>query len=202
MNAFWALVVLSLREPRLAAAQVIGLGLPRGAIWSALVLFAAINAMILTLPMTLSPIPANEVPEGLESLVHLMKSPLLLFVLLAGFLVVIVHALTWTGRALGGTGGLDEMAAAFAWLQALRALAQVVLLVTASLEPGIASLLSLGVFVLGIWIMMNFVAEAQNFDSPWQAFGVLMTVFVGLMIGLLLLLTLTGTAVNFGAGNV
>ncbi|MEO0389912.1 MAG: Yip1 family protein [Pseudomonadota bacterium] len=202
MTIFLSLVMLSIREPRTAAAQIIGLGLPRGAIWSALVLFAAINAIITTLPMALSPIAPADVPEGMEQLVRLLQSPLVLFVLLAGFLVVMVHALTWTGRALGGTGGLDEMAAAFAWLQALRAIAQVVLLILASLIPGIAGLVGLAIFVLGIWIMMNFVAEAQNFDSPWQAFGVLMTVFVGLMIGLMLLLTLTGTAATFGAGNV
>lgn len=202
MSWFWPLVFLSLRDPRGAAQTIIGYGAPRGASWTALVLFAAVNAMITAAPTILNPPDPAAIPPGMEQLFRLLQQPVMLFVLLSGFLVIMVHALTWAGRALGGTGGLDEMAAAFAWLQALRAVGQVAILVLAATVPGLAAIASSVLFLYGIWIMMNFIAEAQNFDSPWQAFGVLMTVFVGLMIGLMMLLTLTGTAANFGAGNV
>jgi len=198
MPALWPLVRLSSREPRRAARMIIGWQLPRGANWSALVLFGAINVMITTAPTIFFPPDVDQIPERMDNLVRLLTSPLLFFVLLCGFLVLLVHALVWMGRALGGTGGLDEMAAVWAWMQGLRALAQLILVTLTFVVPGLAGLVALAIFVLGLWIMVNFVAEAQNFDSTWQAFGVLMAVFVGLMLTLMMLLTLSGAA-NMGA---
>ena len=71
------LVILTLRNPRQAAEQIIGWHLGRDVLWTALALAAAVNTIIFSLSIVLQPTP--EMPA-------FFTSPLSMFVLLAGVL--------------------------------------------------------------------------------------------------------------------
>ncbi len=178
------LVLESVQSPRTAARRVIDLDLPRTAIWSLLALAAALNAILATVSQAIFP-PTIPLPT-------LMTAPLSLFFVLAGGLVVMVHALVWAGRAMGGETTLEHMGSAIAWLQMLRVLAQAVVLVLSFIHPALGGLFALAVMIWGIWMLINFVTEALSFASAFQGFGVLVAVTLGLVLGLTLLLTLTG----------
>ncbi|MCR8827171.1 YIP1 family protein [Pseudosulfitobacter koreensis] len=183
------LIAMSLRAPRMAAATLINLNLPSGVIWTALALVSCGNAILAGISELIFPSPM-EIPA-------VLANPLMLFVLLAGGVVISSYALVWGGSKFGGDGRLEDVAIVLTWLQALRALAQAVVVVLAILSPGLAGLFAMVVMFAGLWIMANFVAQALNFASAWKAFGLMLGLMVGFVFVIVLLLMLTG----FGMGG-
>ncbi|QFT59928.1 Yip1 domain protein [Sulfitobacter sp. THAF37] len=184
--AIGQLVQTSLRAPRDAAGQIMALGLTREVLWTALALVAIFNAALLYFIFQTSE-TALPVPGYAER-------PLALFVIIAGMMVVYVHAMYWAGRMLGGSGTLNDLLALVVWFQMLRAAAQLVIMVVSLALPAAGLLLSLGVAILGVWIFLNFVTAGLRLASVWQALAVLIAAAVGLILGLGLLLTLIGLA--------
>ncbi|MEW9921919.1 Yip1 family protein [Marimonas sp. MJW-29] len=176
------LIQTSIRAPREAARTVLDMGLSRDVLWTALALVAVINTFLIYFVIEISG-PTVPLPGYFQR-------PLALFVLIAGLTVVYVHAMYWAGLAIGGRGSLMDVLALVVWFQVLRALAQVVVIVTSFLIPPLGALLSLAVAIWGFWIFLNFLATALNLSSPWHAFAVLVISFVGLVLGLGILMAL------------
>ena len=179
------LVILSLRNPRQAAEQIIGWRLDRETLWTALALAAAVNTMIFSFSIMLQPTP------GMPAF---FTSPLAMFVLLAGVLVITTHGLYWTGRAIGGQGDLGDMLALVVFLQVLRILAQLVILVLMFVAPGISVIFSLATGIVGLWILVNFIAAAFRFPTLGRAFGTLLIAMLMIVLGLSFLLSIVGIA--------
>ncbi len=184
------LIVLSLREPRMAAATLINWNLPRSVIWTALALVSCCNAILAGLSELIFPSPVT--------MPAILANPLMLFILLAGGVVISSYALVWGGSKVGGQGRLEDVAVVLTWLQSLRVLAQAVVVVLAILSPGLAGLFAMVVGFAGLWLMANFVAQALDFASAWKAFGLMAALTVGFVFVVVLLLTVTG----FGLGGV
>ncbi len=149
----------TLRSPRAAARMIAALPLGREVIWTSLALVAALNALVISAMFVIAP-PAMALPSYFQS-------PLVLFALLAGLMVLYVHALSWVGRALGGQGAAAPLLAAVVWLQALRLCAQ-------------------------LGILLNFVAELLHLPGLFHAAAVLAGAALGVLLGLGLLLSLIG----------
>lgn len=179
------LVLLSLREPRQAAEQIIGWRLDRETLWTALALAAAVNTLIFSLSVVLQPS---------ELMPAFFTSPLAMFVLLTGVLVVTTHGLYWTGRAIGGQGDLGDMLALVVFLQVLRILAQIVIFVLMFVSPGITMIISLATGIFGMWLLVNFIAAAHRFDNLRRAIGTLLIAMVMIVLGLSFLLSIVGIA--------
>lgn len=174
----------TLRSPRVAARQIAELPLGNDVVWTSLALVAALNALVISATFVIAP-PAMALPSYFQS-------PLVLFALLAGLMVLYVHALTWVGRALGGQGAVTPLLAAVVWLQALRLCAQLgILLLTLALPP-VALLASFVVTFWGLWILLNFVAELLHLPGLFHAAAVLAGAALGVLLGLGLLLSLIG----------
>ncbi len=187
-NSNWgALVALTLRNPRAAAAVLIDWQLPRGVIWMALVLVSCCYAFLAGVSELLFP---SQVP-----LPTILMNPLMLFLLLAGVLVATVHALLWAGRAVGGQGAVEDIAIVLTWLQALRAVAQAAVVVLALVSPALAGMFAMVVMVVGLWIMAHFVAQALSFASAWKAFGLMVALMVVFIFAIMVLLAVTGLGV-------
>ena len=178
------LVQESIRSPATAARRVLDLGLPRDVLWTALALAAIINTFLVLLIIEMSSTPMP--------LPGYFDRPLALFVLIAGLTVVYVHAMFWSGKAIGGSGTLTDILAVVVWFQVLRAMAQVCVILVSLALPGLGALLSLVVAVWSFWIFMNFLATALNLATPWHALAVLAVSFVGLILGLGILTALIG----------
>ena len=84
-DAFFPLVQPTLRAPRLAAAQIIGWQLGRDVLWTALGLVAVLNTFVVVLLVQMAQ-PDMPLPSY-------FNAPLVLYVLLAGTMVVYVHAI-------------------------------------------------------------------------------------------------------------
>jgi hypothetical protein len=187
------LVVLSLRDPRKAAEQIIGWQLSREALWTALALAAAVNTLIFSVSVVLQPSAAMPA---------FFTSPLAMFVLLAGVLVVTTHGLYWTGRSLGGTGDFGDMLSLVVFLQVLRIMAQIVIFVVMFVAPGLSLMLSLATGIIGVWILVNFIAAAHRFSSMGRAIGTLLIAMAAIVLGLSFLLSIVGIAAQGVVPNV
>jgi hypothetical protein len=174
----------SLRDPRAGAQAVIDQGFGRDVLWTALALVAVANTLLVLLLMRGSA-PAMPMPGYADA-------PLALFVIIAGLLVVYVHAMYWAGLAIGGQGTLNDVLAVLVWFQALRAAAQMLVIIVSLAFPAMGLILSLVVAVWGFWIFLNFVATALNLRTVWHSLLVLVLAGVGLILGLGILLSLIG----------
>lgn len=188
------LTILSLQNPALAARFVLASGLRRDILWSLLLLVSIANATLVWVSNALTGPTPEQLAQMPIQIPAIIFSPLFAFVFLAGALVITVHVLHWLGAAIGGTGSLANMLAVLVWLQGLRVMAQVVLLVLMLAVPSLAGLFGLAVAILSLWILVHFVNEAAGLDSIFKTVGVLLSAMVGVILGLSFILTITGLA--------
>ncbi|PIE11143.1 MAG: YIP1 family protein [Rhodobacterales bacterium] len=185
----------TLFTPKVAAERLIALNLNHQILWSAVVLVAVLNALVVSLGMQLMPPD----PEVLKIMPAVMRSPAMLAIFIAGGLVITIHALYWAGRMLGGQGALGHVLVVLAWLQFLNVVVHVGLLLLSGLSPGVADTLSFVASVWGIWILVAFLDAAHGFNNPIRAIAVLLLAFGLMMAGLFILSVLIGSTVPGGA---
>jgi hypothetical protein len=188
------LTILSLQNPALAARFVLASGLRRDILWSLLLLVSIANATLVWVSNALTGPTPEQLAQMPIQIPAIIFSPLFAFVFLAVALVITVHVLHWLGAAIGGTGSLENMLAVLVWLQGLRVMAQVVLLVLMLAVPSLAGLFGLAVAILSLWLLVHFVNEAAGLDSIFKTVGVLLSAMVGVILGLSFILTITGLA--------
>lgn len=182
---FVSLIRQSLRDPRQAAEMIMGWQFDRAVLWTALPLVAMINTAAFILALQSSP-PIMPMPvDG--------SNPLALFILLAGMLVIYVHAVHWAGIMVGGENGrLEDILAVLIWFQVLRAGAQVILVLCSLLLPALAPFLVLVIVFWGLWILLTFIKTACRVPSLGLAFCALLLAGVMVIVGLGILTSLIG----------
>lgn len=180
------LFVLTLRDPHAAADIVLGWNLSKEAMWTAIALVSVIVTILSTVSNIILPVPAP--------LNAIVGNPFMYFVIAAGGFVATVHAIYWTGRMLGGRGRLEDLMILLLWLQAMRAVAQVVVLVTLLIAPILASFLVLIIAVATIWVFINFISIGVHLNSMVRAVVVLVVAALALVVGLSFLLSLIGVS--------
>ncbi len=176
------LVLRSLTEPRLVARWLLGLRLSKEALLTCFALVVVLNTLLFGVAVLLDPTP----------LPWFLAKPSVYGVLQAGSLLATVLAFLWGGRLFGGSARLADIAVLVIWLQALRALVQLVLLI---LMPASAFLGGLAVSltsVIGFWILLHFLDEAHGFGSLLKALGTIVFGLMGMAFALSILLTLIG----------
>ena len=187
------LVRLTLRDPASAGRQIMALNLGRDALWTALALVASVNTLILSVSAMMLP------PSGLPAF---FDSPLAMFVILTGVLVLTVHAIYWTGQALGGQGDLGDLLALLVWLQGLRVGVQFIVTLLLFAAPTLSLVVSLVAGVWALWISLHFIAVTFGFASLGKAAGVLLVATIGLILGLGMLMSLIGLSIMGGTASV
>ncbi len=201
MTTLPQLALDTLRDPKGTAQVIMGWNLDRGTLYTALIAVAAVNALLASAPIILSTDGLDAATRAALPILALLERPLMFFALVAGTLVVMIQALFWAGKAMGGQGEMTEMMALIIWLQALRAAAQVVILGLGLAVPLLAGLAALALQLVALWLFLHFISAAMRFDSLFRAFGLLIAVVTGLFLGLMLILTLMGVSAG-GLGNV
>ncbi|MFY0648898.1 YIP1 family protein [Sulfitobacter geojensis] len=185
-DALIPMIQTSLRNPRGAARLIMSMGLGRDVLWTALTLVAVINTFLILLIVATS--------SATMPLPGYFDKPLTLFVLIAGLMVVYIHAMYWAGLAVGGKGALMDVLAVVVWFQVLRAIAQAAVVLLSLAIPPLGAILSLVVAGWGIWIFLSFLAEALNLRSLWHGVAVVCVAFIGIVMGMAVLIAMIGGA--------
>ncbi len=177
-------MVQSVTEPRAVARWLFDLRLDDGVLLMAFALVLVLNGLLTAFFNTL--LPLNPVVAPLAA------NPFIYVGGLGAILAAVAVALTWSGRVLGGVANFRELATVLIWLQFLRLLAQTLVLFSALIMPMIASLLSLLASIAGIWIVLNFLAEAHKFPSLAKAAFALLLGMTAVALGLGVVISLLG----------
>ncbi len=188
------LVHMTLRDPSAAAKTLINWEMPRDVLWTALALVAALNTLLIQLVLIGSD-PTPAIPAY-------FYAPLSLFVLMAGVMVIYVHALYWAGLAIKGKGRLDDLLAVVVWLQILRTGAQLGIVVISLLVPALSMVAMMIVSIWGFWILLNFIATALHLPSPAYGLLVLAIGLIGLVVSVSILLALVGVGAQGTTNHV
>lgn len=183
----------SLSAPRDEARWVMSAGLPRAARWQALLLIVVISVILAQISMFVAPL------QGDVIMAPLMMNPVMAAIVQMSLLVLMVFAIYWIGRALGGLGGFGNTILVVAWIQFVMACLQVVQTASMVLIPPLAGLISVAGFVLFFWLLTNFIAELHGFQSLGRVFVMIILAMFGFAFGLSLILTLIGISAMPGA---
>ena len=186
LNSLLAMVWRTIRNPREGAEEVLSLGVPREALWTALLLVVVMSILLAQ--------GTSLLVTGTPSMGGLPISPVV-----AGFvqfllMVVMIFAIFWIGRAMGGTGSFEEAILLVAWLQFIMVCLQAVQTVALLIVPPFAGLIGVFGLVLFLWLLTNFIAVLHGFNSLAQVFLMILVSTFGLAFGLSLILTLIGVA--------
>jgi len=184
MQGIRDLVTETLTTPRLAAARLIALQVPRPVLWQALLLMVVLNALAFWVGILAMP------PE--QPLPPMMGSPFMFALTMGCGAVVTVFAVTLVGAWLGGSARLEDVLVLVTWLQALRLAVQVVATFLTATLPSLAIVLLMAVNIYGLWILVNFIDIAHRFGSLPRAFGVILMAALGIVMGLIVMLSLNG----------
>lgn len=185
----------TLRDPRAAAARLLGLQLPAGWLWMALALMTALNAIIYSLSLQLT---RQDRSDGAELFPPVLQSPIGFALFLGGGLVATVLALTWMGRLMGGKAQIADVLVLITWLQVLRLAVQLVVLVLMLALPSLVGPVVIGASVWGLVILVIFLDCAHRFGSWGKATVMLVLASVAMVVALSLILGLIGVTVMEG----
>ena len=191
---FGDLIVETLRNPANAAEQMMGLNLSRQTLYEALFAAAIIYAIAMSIPLLL-------IPQDID-VPGLFGMPLAMSALFAGALVVMAHLFFWAGRAMGGQGEMNDILTIVVWLQGLRAIFQLVVVVLSFIVPGLAGLVGIAMSLYGVYILIQFLKVGHRFENGYQSAGLIVVVITGLVLGLALLLSLLGVSIEGANANV
>lgn len=192
---FWSLVRQTLFAPRAAAARILAMRVRPEAAWLGLALMAVLNTLVYALSIRMSP-PADEVAMGMMGPAFHM--PVLFALMLFGALAFTVLAITHVGRFMGGQGAVGDVLVLLTWMQVLRLLVQLAVLVLALVAPMFGALAVLASVVWGIVILLAFVDLAHGFGSLFRAAGAVIASIVVLAVALSVLISLLGVTMIGG----
>ncbi|WP_136635694.1 YIP1 family protein [Pseudooceanicola onchidii] len=181
-----SLALETVTNPAQAAKRVLALDVPMQAVWMGLGLVAVLNGIYYSVLLPGLAQAGLAVPAMVGSPVTLTGFILVIFVLM-------VFLTAFSGRLLGGIGDVESVGKITVWLQMLRVVAQVVISILSLVSPLLGWLAATALGIWGIWILLNFVAQAHGFNIP-KALGTLAVMFVGLIVVMSVLSAALGLA--------
>ncbi len=177
----------TLRDPRGSAAKLIAHDIPMPTLWAALVLAAVLNALLVGINLVLFPTAVFPLPD-------VFLNPVIYAMAMVAGSAVSIYVLAWVGGRMGGEGRLQDVAVVLIWLQFLRLVAQVILLVLTILMPVLAIMATFAITLFSFWLLLCFVDVAHRFNSLGKSALVLVFSFMGVIFGMSLLLMLLGVS--------
>ena len=180
------LAIAAVRNPREAASTLLSVGVPSAALFPSFVLVVVLSVLLTVVGESL----------GAQSAEGGAFPPLAVAALLCALLGAYIFGLYRTGRAMGGTGSLEETALLMVFLQFILLLAQVVELFLWIAAPPLAGIFVIAVAVVAFWININFVDVLHSYGSLLKSFGLIIMVSLGIALVVMLLLSLSGVTVQ------
>jgi hypothetical protein len=177
-------------NPREGAATVLSFAPARQALW-------LMFALVIVLSLLLREIVGLffDLSTGGPIMGPMQDSPLILGLVMAGFLYLSIHAVHRIGQFFGGTGSFEEAALLVIWLQFILICVQVIQMATLLILPPLAGLITIVAIGLYIWLLVNFIAVLHGFTSLGMVFVATLLSAFALLFALSIVLSLLGLAV-------
>lgn len=185
----------TVRDPKKGLARVLSWGLDR-TIWWMIALLVVVFSTFLNMALVFVS------PQLLDGPQMIPNAPFLQVLVFGGALVLTVFGTHYIGRIFGGQGVFENALAAVVWLQGVLLIFQVLQLVLIVFSAGLAGLYSIGLFVLTIWLFVNFVASVHGFKSLWKVLIGCVASSFGVGIGLVLIFSFLAVLMGLDIPNV
>jgi hypothetical protein len=181
-----SLAIKSVTDPRDVARWILAQHLNRETLLTGLALSVVLNTLVFFTSLMITP---GAVPV-------ILATPIGFLAIQATVLILTILGLHGAARMMGGTGGLEDVAALLIWMQYLRVLIQLVALVLFPISPFLIGIvMSISSFA-GLWILLNFLDEAHNLGGLMKSAVVLVFGILGMAFALSLLLVFLGVDPN------
>ena len=182
------MVLRTLQSPREGAAEVLALGVPREAhvllMAVVVILSALLTQFFAVLALIVSPAAAMA-QTGLTVTVAIHF----------GSLITLIALVQGIGRAMGGTGRIEETTVLMCWLQFVMMVVSVAQSLLILVMPPIAGLvLFVGVGIL-FWLLTHFIAALHGFRSLAGVFGMIIATAFMVAFALTILLQVAGVEI-------
>lgn len=178
------LVVLSLKDPKQAARILMGMQLETGILWNALLLVALVNTFLFVFSVEViglqSPYPA------------FFTAPFNNFAIMVAGLSLMVAALVFTGRMMGGAATIRDVLVLVIWVQIVQAAIQILAYVALMVLPLLANILTMAGGLIGLYMLVHFINESHGFNSLGKSAMVMIGALLGVVIGLSILAIIVG----------
>lgn len=182
LNGFLSLAWQSITEPRDVARLLLSIRPGSEALLTGFALVIVLNGLLYGVTSLLGGGSASDI----------LGSPTVFMAMQAGTLAATIVAFTFVGRFLGGIAGLEQVALLMIWLQALRVVGQVIVIVLQVVAGAFAGIAVLAITAIGVWIAVHFLDEAHGLDNLFKALVVLILGVLAMAIALSLVLTAFG----------
>jgi hypothetical protein len=184
------LIWASFASPGRIAGAIVGLDLPRAVLWQAMGLVTVLNVLILAATQAILPVPPA------ESVIEV--SPMAYALISGAMAVMLVFALFYSGAALGGRGRFADAIALVVWFVVLVIVLRTAVAFSILVSPIIQEILALASTGVMGWVLVNFINVLHGFHNLGKALLVLIFAVIGIMFGLVSILTLIGVGANGG----
>ena len=180
------LLLDTIRSPAEVARLILRLELGRDVLWMALGLVTVLSVLVAAMLSIRMPAPeAAERPAGAVEI-----TPFRYAMILGGALIIMVLALHFTGLMLGVTGRLEDMLALVAWQQLVLLALQLVQSAFFLLVPPLGLIATVAAITIALWVLVNFINEAQRFGSLGRAAATAVLALLGMGFGLSFVISL------------
>ncbi|MCF6231666.1 MAG: hypothetical protein L3J36_00970 [Rhodobacteraceae bacterium] len=178
------LAVLSVKDPKKAAGILMGMRLEIAVLWKALLLVALVNTFLFVFSVEIiglrSPYPA------------FFSAPFFNFAIMVAGLSLMVFALVFTGRMMGGVGTVRDILTLVIWVQIVQAAIQILAYMALMVVPLVANILTLAGGLIGLYMLAHFINESHKFNSLGKSVMVMVGALLGVVIGLSILAIMVG----------
>lgn len=195
LDRVFQMIRQTVTDPKEGAETVLALGLPRGTLWLGMGLVVVLTVIMYRAGLMIAPRTPGVTPQ-------LPDSPFMLAIMIWGLLALSAYCLYFIGRAFGGTGKFEEALSLVIWLQVVLLAFQVIQLLLMTVSPVLAVFLGAAVFLLSIWIFVNFISVLHGFRSLAMVFVGLLISGFGVMVGLSILLAILALFFGVEVPNV
>ncbi len=187
LSTLTALLRETLSDPRSAARRVIAIDMPDAARWQALLLVVVLSVILVQVALMISPGGAAMGPMG--------AAPVQAGLLQGVALVMMVAAVHFIGRAMGGSGSFGQALIVIVWLQFVTLCFQILQIVTLIIVPPLAGVVALASLAVFLWLLVSFVQELHGFRSRALVFVMILMSFFAIAFVLSIALAMLGFSV-------
>lgn len=181
-----ALLIDSLKRPRVAARRVLDAHVPPQQLVEAAILVSVLGVVLGYLALVMSPEAIDVISAAV------IHNPLLGAATQLAVMAVAVVLTVRIGRLFGGTGTIEGALALVVWLNAVLVLVQAVQLVALAVVPPLATILAVATIVWALWAFANFVAELHGFQNPFIVLAVVILTSIVLFFGTAMVFAILG----------
>ena len=179
------------RQPRRAAADLVGLDVPRSVLAPAFIVVMILSVLV-TEPM-MAMLPTEVFGEPVPPFTRTIMSIV--------FNIGLVWVIWRTAAAMGGQGSFDRTLRVFIFLEAVLSVGIGILIVLLLALPALAGFAGLAFFGYWIFLIGVFFSEAHRLQSPLKAIGVVAIAWTVTYVAMILILNLVFGGAG-GAPNV